>query len=138
MPIAPVQKGKTSFPMRLPVNHGWQLVMLEDRILVAEQPVTWQLKRSHDLQHSILALTGLDNQLERPNPTNCLMSADKICRVTHTPFCPWMSNYLGNENNVTVYYQHEYTDYVALMSLGEWVCPRYIPKWYSAASEEHS
>ena len=38
--------------MRLPVSCGWQLVMLEDRILVAEQFVTWQLKRSCDSQLS--------------------------------------------------------------------------------------
>ena len=35
------------FPMRLPVGSRWQLVMLEDGILVAEQSLTWQSKRSH-------------------------------------------------------------------------------------------
>ena len=47
--------------------------MLGDRILVAEQSVIWQLKRSCNLQRSTLALTGLDRQLDRPNPINGLV-----------------------------------------------------------------
>ena len=41
--------------------------MVEDGILVAEQSLTRQLKRSHDLQHSTLVLIGLDRRLERSN-----------------------------------------------------------------------
>ena len=59
--------------MRLPVGCGWQPVMLEDGILMAEQSMTWQLKRSCDLQHSSLALTELDRRSERPDPINRLV-----------------------------------------------------------------
>ena len=39
----------------------------------------------------------------------------------------------------TVNHQHEYTGYVALMLLGEWVTPpRHIPVWGSVVSGEHS
>ena len=41
--------------------------MLEDRILVAEQSMTWQLKRPRDFQHSTLAVTCLDGWSERPD-----------------------------------------------------------------------
>ena len=47
--------------------------MLEDGILVTEQSVTWQLKRSCDSQHSTLALTGLGGRSERPNLINQLV-----------------------------------------------------------------
>ena len=47
--------------------------MLKDRILVAEQSLIWQLKRSCDLQHLTLALTGLDRRLERPDLINRLV-----------------------------------------------------------------
>ena len=53
-------------PTRLSVGRRWQPVMLEDGILVAEQSMTWQLKRSCDPQHSTLALIGLDRLSERP------------------------------------------------------------------------
>ena len=42
--------------MRAPVDHKWRSIILEDRILTAEQPVTRQLKRSYDLQYLTLAL----------------------------------------------------------------------------------
>ena len=69
--------------------------MLEDGFLVAEQFITWQLKRPCDLQHSALALTGLDGQLERPDPINQLVMSALFqifkkselesdgCRVNH-------------------------------------------------------
>ena len=93
--------------MRLPVGPRWQPIMLEDRILVAEQSLTWQPNWSCDLQLSTLALNGLDGWSERPDSINRLvMSAlfqifAKIWirrRKTYIPFCPWVSNYLGNEN----------------------------------------
>ena len=60
-------------PMRLPVGRGWRPVMLENRILVAEQSMTWQPKRSCSSQHSTLALTGLDGRSERLDPINQLV-----------------------------------------------------------------
>ena len=51
--------------MRLPVDREWHLVILEDRILVAEQYLTQQPERPRDLQHATLALTELDKWLER-------------------------------------------------------------------------
>ena len=57
----------------LPVGQGWWPVILEDEIMVAKQFMTRQSKWSHDLQHSTLALTGLDRHSERPNPTNWLL-----------------------------------------------------------------
>ena len=50
--------------------------MLEDAILVAEQSMTRQLKRSCDLEHFTLALTGLDGWSERPDPINQLVMSD--------------------------------------------------------------
>ena len=47
--------------------------MLKDEILVAEQPLTWQLKRSPDFQLSTFALTELDGRLERLSPINWLV-----------------------------------------------------------------
>ena len=61
--------------MRLPAGHGCYIIMCENGILV-----TWQPKWSHDLQHSTLALTGLDGYLERPDLINHLvMSSSGIC-----------------------------------------------------------
>ena len=66
--------------------------MLESGILVVEQSMTWQLKRSCDLQHS---LTVLDGWSERPGLINQLVMSAlfKIfqkfelegdgCRVSH-------------------------------------------------------
>ena len=42
---------KKKKPMRLPVSRGWRPIMLKDGILVAEQSLIWQPKRSWDLQH---------------------------------------------------------------------------------------
>ena len=60
-----------------PHQQGYLLVvgngMLEDGILVAEQYLTQKLKRSLDLQHSTLALTGLDGWSEKPDATNRLV-----------------------------------------------------------------
>ena len=53
--------------MRLPVGRGWQPVMLEDKILVAEQSMTWQLKRSCDLQHSTLMKLLYDSRKYNPS-----------------------------------------------------------------------
>ena len=39
--------------------------MREDGILIAEQSMTYQLKRSSDLQYFPQALTGIDGHLER-------------------------------------------------------------------------
>ena len=72
MPTAALQRGKTS-PLRLPVGRGWQPIMLKNRILVAEQSLIWQPKRSCDLQHSTLALIGLDGRSQRPDPINWLV-----------------------------------------------------------------
>ena len=58
---------------RLPVGRGWLHVMIRDGILVTEQSLIWQPKRSSDLQHTILALTGWDGQLEGIKQTNRLV-----------------------------------------------------------------
>ncbi len=47
--------------------------MLEDRILVAVQSGTWQLKRLCDSQRSNLALAGLDGRSKRPDPISWLI-----------------------------------------------------------------
>ena len=60
-----------SSPTWLPV--GWWLVLLVDRILMAEQSVTWQLKRSRYLQHFTWALIVLDRRLERSDLINQLI-----------------------------------------------------------------
>ena len=57
-------KSKTS-PMRLPVDRGWQPVMLKYRILMVEQYLAWQLSGQ-----VTLTLTGLDEQSDRPDPIN--------------------------------------------------------------------
>ena len=36
--------------MKLPIGRGWQPIMLKDGILVAEKSLTWQPKRSCDLE----------------------------------------------------------------------------------------
>ena len=41
---------------------------------------------------------------------------------------------LGQKKNVIQ--QHEYTEHVALVLLGEWVSPRHIPAWDSVVSGE--
>ena len=69
---APLLRGKTP-PTRLPVGCGWWPIMLEDGILVAEQSLTQQLKRSLVLKHSTLALTELDRWSERADPINWLV-----------------------------------------------------------------
>ena len=58
---------------RPPVGRGWGLVMLENKILLAEQFLTRQPKWSCDLQHSPLAFSELDGQSERPDPINKLV-----------------------------------------------------------------
>ena len=73
MLTAPLQRDNLPLPTshtRLPVGFGWQAVMLKDSGRVARDPAT---KVVRDLQHSALALTGLDRQLERPNPINPLV-----------------------------------------------------------------
>ena len=50
---------------RLLVGYEWQPEMLEERIVVAEELVSQQLKWSQDLQHSTLAFIELDKWLER-------------------------------------------------------------------------
>ena len=60
-------------PIRLSVVCGWPPVMLENRILVAEQSGIWQLKWSRDLQHSTYILIGLDRWLEKPDLVNHLV-----------------------------------------------------------------
>ena len=59
--------------MRLPVGRGWRPVMLKGGILVAEQSLIWQPKRLRALQHSTLALTGLDGLSRRPDSINRLV-----------------------------------------------------------------
>ena len=87
---------------------------------MAEQSLIWQPKRSCDLQHFTLAPTELDRKSERLDPINWLvMSAlfqfflqkselegngywvNHAEKKTYTPFCPWVSNYLGNKNQGT-------------------------------------
>ena len=131
-------------PMRQPVGCGWWPIMFEDGILVTEQSVTQLLKWSYDLWRSTLALTEVDGPLKSPNLIIWLfLSAlfqifakiwirgqwllDQSCwGKTHTPSCTWLSNYLGNENLRTQcnYHQHEYADYVALISIGESAYPQ--------------
>ena len=65
MLTAPLQKDKTP-PTRLPVGY----IVFVNRILVAEQFVTRQLKWSYNLQHATLVLTGLHRQLEKHNLIN--------------------------------------------------------------------
>ena len=83
-------------PMRLPVSCGWRPVMLKDRILVVEQSFIWQLKRSRDLQHSTLTLTGLEPVCRGPirsiswscQPSFRFLQKSELeangCRVNHT------------------------------------------------------
>ena len=52
---------------------GWQLIMLEDEILVTVQSVTRLPKWSCDLPHSTSALTGLHKQSERSDPIHQLV-----------------------------------------------------------------
>ena len=61
------------------------VVMLQDGMLMAEQPVTWQLKRSSDQKHSTLALTGINRQSEKPDPINRLvmLNPDTILQIVH-------------------------------------------------------
>ena len=82
--------------------------MLKDRILVAEQSLIWQLKRSCYLQHFTLALTGLDWRSERPYPINRLVMSALFqfflqkselegdgCRVNHAEERPILLSVLG-------------------------------------------
>ena len=57
-----------------PLQSGWQSVMFEDCILVVELSSSWpESQRSHVIQHSPLALTGLDKQSERSDLINWLV-----------------------------------------------------------------
>ena len=74
---------------RLSVGRRWQPIMLQDEILMAKQSVTRQPKWSHDLQYSILALTGLENWSERADlisrsvisSSNTYDSSDRILQM---------------------------------------------------------
>ena len=81
--------------------------MLKDGILVAEQSLIWQPKRSCDLQYSILALTGVDGQFWRSDLINQLVMSVLFqifakselegdgCRVNHAEERPILLSVSG-------------------------------------------
>ncbi len=89
MPTAPLETNKTAplLETKLPLGHGWRPIMLQDKILMTEQSVIWQLKCSHDLKHSTLVLIGLDTLLERSDPISwLLMSSPSTYMIVPTMF----------------------------------------------------
>ena len=105
---------------------------------MTEQSVTQQSNWLCYLQHSCLAFYWLDKRSISWScqPSFRVLQKSELesdgCRVNHAEERPILLSVPGGiiilgmktqGQNETVYHQHEYTDYVALILLGEWVFP---------------